>query len=98
MEGESARNKLQNPNTEVAATVSSTSRNNPDQFELTIKPSETFGSAYCAIDDGHKIVAQYSDDLKLSKGLWFELYRFKRTERYTINYIESTVYEDSTPS
>ena len=97
VEGESARNKLQNPNTEVAATVSSTSRNNPDQFELTIKPSETFGSAYCAIDDGHKIVAQYSDDLKLSKGLCFELYRFKSTERYTINYIEITVYEDSTP-
>lgn len=97
VEGESARNKLNDPNVEVAATVSSTSRNNPDQFELTFKPSESYGSAYCAIDDGHKIVAQYSDVLKLSEGLWFELYRFKSTERYIINYIEITVYEDSKP-
>ena len=95
VEGESARAKLRNPNVDVAATVRSTSRNNPDQFELSFKPSELFGSAYCAIDDGHKIVAQYSDTLKLSQGLTFELYRFKSTERYTINYIEITVYKDS---
>ena len=95
VEGESARAKLRNPNVDVAATVRSTSRNNPDQFELSFKPSELFGSAYCAIDDGHKIVAQYSDTLKLSQGLTFQLYRFKSTERYTINYIEITVYKDS---
>ena len=95
IEGESARAKLRNPNVDVAATVRSTSRNNPDQFELSFKPSELFGSAYFAIDDGHKIVAQYSDTLKLSQGLTFQLYRFKSTERYTINYIEITVYKDS---
>ena len=97
VEGESAKNKLSDPNVNVATTVRSASTNNPDQFELTFKPSESYGSAYCAIDDGHKIVAQYSDVLQLSKGLWFELYRFKSTERYTINYIEITVYEDSKP-
>ena len=86
IEGESAKAKLRNPNVEVTATVSSTSRNNPDLFELTFKPSEMFGSAYCAIDDGHKIVARHSDTLSLRKGLTFELYRFKSTERYTINY------------
>ena len=59
------------------------------------KPSEAWGSAYCAIDDGHKIVAQFSDSLKLSKGLKFELYRYKSTERYTINYVEITVYQNS---
>ena len=95
IEGDSASAKLRNPNLDVAATISSTSRNNPDQFELSMKPSEMFGSAYCAIDDGHKIVAQYSDTLKLSKGLTFEMYRFKSVERYTINYIEITVYKDS---
>ena len=95
VEGDSASAKLRNPNLDVAATISSTSRNNPDQFELSMKPSEMFGSAYCAIDDGHKIVAQYSDTLKLSKGLTFEMYRFKSVERYTINYIEITVYKDS---
>ena len=95
VEGDSAAAKLRNPNTEVAATVASRQRTNPDQFELQFKPSELYGSAYCAIDDGHKIVAQYSDYLKLSKGLTFELYRYKSAERYTINYIEVTVYKDS---
>ena len=53
----------------------------------------------CAIDDGHKIVTQYGDTLKLSKGLTFELYRYQSTERYTctINCIEITVYLDSKP-
>lgn len=95
VEGDSAAAKLRNPNTEVAATVASRQRTNPDQFELSFKPTELFGSAYCAIDDGHKIVAQYSDSLKLSKGLTFELYRYKSVERYTINYVEVTVYKDS---
>ena len=95
VEGDSATAKLRNPKVDVAATVTSTSKNNPDQFELSFKPSELFGSAYFAIDDGHKIVAQYSDTLKLSQGLTFQLYRFKSTERYTINYIEITVYKDS---
>lgn len=81
MECESARAKLRNPNVDVAATVSSSSKNNPDQFELTFKPTEMFGSAYCAIDEGHMIVARYSDPLTLSQGLTFELYRFKSTER-----------------
>lgn len=95
VEGDSAAAKLRNPNTNVAATVASRKRTNPDQFELSFKPTELFGSAYCAIDDGHKIVAQFSDRLKLSKGLIFELYRYKSIERYTINYIEVTVYQDS---
>ena len=95
VEGEAARTKLRNPNDNVCATVTTNSKNNPDQFKLTFKPSEAWGSAYCAIDDGHKIVAQYSDALKLSKGLKFELYRYKSTERYTINYVEITVYQNS---
>ncbi|XP_078349879.1 uncharacterized protein LOC144634715 [Oculina patagonica] len=95
VEGDSARAKLRNPNVDVAETVTTNSKNNPDQFELAFKPGEFFGSAYCAIDDGHKIVAQYSDRLKLSKGLTFEMYRFQSVERYTINYIEITIYMDS---
>ena len=91
-------NLLRSPKVYDTGTVPSTSRNNPDQFELSFKPSESFGSAFCAVDDGHKITALYSDVLDLSKGLWFELYRFKSTERYTINYIEITVCEDSKPS
>ncbi|KAJ7393098.1 hypothetical protein OS493_008396 [Desmophyllum pertusum] len=92
VEGEPGKT-LRNANVHVAATTNS--KNNPDQFELTLKPGEAFGSAYSAIDDGHMIVAQFSDNLSLSNGLTFELYRFQSVESYTINFIEITVYMDS---
>ena len=55
-----------------------------DQLELSFKPSEMIGTASCAIDDGHKIIAQFGDSLKLSKGLWFEMYRYKSTKSTTL--------------
>lgn len=89
VEGESQKRKLKVDTSDDYSNVlvSTTVQKNPDQFKMTFKPSETFGSAYCAIDDGHMIVAQYGDTLNLSKGLTFELYRYQSTERYTINYI-----------
>ena len=67
-----------------------------DQLVLSFKQSEMIGTASCAIADGNKIIAQYGDSLKLSKGLRFEMYRFKSTERYE-TFIEITVYENSKP-
>ena len=98
VEGESQKRKLKVDTSDDYSNVlvSTTVQKNPDQFKMTFKPSETFGSAYCAIDDGHMIVAQYGDTLNLSKGLTFELYRYQ-TERYTINEIEIAVYLDSKP-
>lgn len=98
VEGESQKRKLKVDTSDDYSNVlvSTTVQKNPDQFKMTFKPSETFGSAYCAIDDGHMIVAQYGDTLNLSKGLTFELYRYQ-TERYTFNYIEIAVYLDSKP-
>ena len=98
VEGESQKRKLKVDTSDDYSNVlvSTTVQKNPDQFKMTFKPSETFGSAYCAIDDGHMIVAQYGDTLSLSKGLTFELYRYQ-TERYTFNYIEIAVYLDSKP-
>lgn len=89
VEGKSQKRKLKVDTSDDYSTVlvSTTVQKNPDQFKFTFKPSETFGSAYCAIHDGHMIVAQYGDTLNLSKGLTFELYRYQSTERYTINYI-----------
>ena len=78
-------------------TIKSDATTNPDQFELSFKPSEMMGTAYCAIDGGHKIIAQYGKTLRLKKGLWFEMYRSESRQRYEINYIEITVYEDSKP-
>ena len=98
VEGESQKRKLKVDTSDDYSNVlvSTTVQKNPDQFKMTFKPSETFRSAYCAIDDGHMIVAQYGDTLNLSKGLTFELYRYQ-TERYTFNYIEIAVYLDSKP-
>ena len=98
VEGESQKRKLKVDTSDDYSNVlvSTTVQKNPDQFKMTFKPSETFRSAYCAIDDGHMIVAQYGDTLNLSKGLTFELYRYQ-TERYTINEIEIAVYLDSKP-
>ena len=98
VEGESQKRKLKVDTSDDYSNVLVSTRvqKNPDQFKMTFKPSETFRSAYCAIDDGHMIVAQYGDTLNLSKGLTFELYRYQ-TERYTINEIEIAVYLDSKP-
>ena len=87
VEGDVAKTKSRNPNTDVASTVSTSSTNKPDQFEIQIKPSEAWGLAYCAVDDGHKIAVRYSDCLKLNKGLKLELYRYRSTERHTIHYV-----------
>ena len=69
VEGESQKRKLKVDTSDDYSNVlvSTTVQKNPDQFKMTFKPSETFGSAYCAIDDGHMIVAQYGDTLNLSK-------------------------------
>ena len=74
---------------------STNTRVNPDQFEMNFLPSETFGTAYCALDDGHKFVTTYSRALKLNQGLNLELYRKEPNEEYTINYIEVGVYRNS---
>lgn len=95
IEGEYATAKLRNPILDVASTINSTANINPDQFELSFKPSEMYGSAFCSIDSGHKIVALYSDSLRLSDGLWLDLYRFESTKTYVINYIEIEIYKNS---
>ena len=76
-------------------TVPAQSKVNPDQFELTIKPSDIWGSAFCTLEDGHKLCISYSRPLKLSQGLALELYRQRATEEYTLNYIEVWIYDDA---
>jgi len=94
VEGE-AFEVLGNPKLLTNHNVVTTSRRNPDVFEITLKPHDRWGTVYCAIDDGHKIVAQYSRSLRLSKGLYLETYRYKASEVYTVNYIDVEVYLDS---
>lgn len=54
VEGKVRRRALMSPNTNIGAVVSSTADINPDQFELSFKSSEYFGSAFSAVDYGQK--------------------------------------------
>ena len=81
--------------TEMAqGVVTTTSRLNPDQFEIVIKPTQFWGSAYCAIDTGHKLCVTYFKELDLSKEIKLDLYRDEPNEVYSINYIELWIYRD----
>ena len=95
VEGKVGRNCLQQPNTNLCATASTTSKSNPNQFEIRLKPTCCWGSVFCAVDDGHKILALYSTPLNVNKGLRFEVYRHSNKEQYRINYVELFVYCDS---
>ena len=90
------KSRLKNPELLTNHNIpTTTTRNNPDVFEIMLKPSSRWGSVYCAIDDGHKIVSQYSDRLDLSNGLYLETYRYKAEEEYRVNYIEVSIYKDN---
>ena len=86
---------LQDVDNNIAELTSTTSTNNPDQIEMVIKPSERWGSAFCPIDDGHKLCALYSRTLDLTRGIDLDVYREDKAEIYNINYIEVWIYEDS---
>lgn len=65
------------------------------QFELTFKPSSFFGSAFCRAKNGHKIVCQYANDLRLTNGLWLVVFREEAAHGYNLNYMEVTSHKDS---
>jgi hypothetical protein len=70
-------------------------RNNPDQFEIVIKPTQYWGSAYCALDGGNKLCVAYSSTLDVNEGVLLDVYRYEANETYTLNYIEVWIYRDS---
>merc|ERR1712121_61137 len=90
-----ARAVLGNPNVLTNHNIVTNSKRNPNVFDIILKPKERWGSVYCAIDDGHKIVAQFSRELELDRGLFLETYRYKSVEEYTVNFIEVSVYKDN---
>ena len=65
----------------------------PRVFEITLKPTERIGSCYCAIDGGHMIMTEYSQELDLNSrdGLSLEVYRGDSKEVYIINFVEVTI-------
>ena len=78
-----------------AQLIKTKSTNYPDQFEMVIKPSERWGSAFCPIDDGHKICGLYARTLNLNSGIFLDVYRDQPEEVYVLNYIEVWIYKDS---
>lgn len=75
----------------------SSSNNNPDEFRLTLKPSEYWGEAYSALDGGHKALFAYNKTIDLMNGLNLAVNRVKVDSEFYINYIEVTVFADTKP-
>ena len=72
----------------------------PRVFEITLKPTERVGSCYCAIDGGHMIMTEYSQELdpSSSDGLSLEVYRGDSKEVYLINFVEVTIEGNRPPA
>ena len=87
VEGESGK-ILRNVNLGVASARKRPCR----EVRMSFKPKAAWGSAGCA---GARLLAQFSDTLHLSKGLQLELYRYRSTDTYTVDYADVTVYKDS---
>jgi hypothetical protein len=89
-------NALSNPTTQLGQQlVRTTSKNNPDEFRITLKPSEAWGEAYSAIDGGHKLVVFYNTVLDLTKGINLQICRREPDGEFKINYVEVFVYAGS---
>jgi len=65
-----------------------------EQFILTLKPSQGFGSCYSAIDSGLISPVGYKREMSLNKGLFLEVYREDTHEKYVFNYILVEIHEN----
>ena len=65
----------------------------PEEFVLTIKPNEYWGSCYFAVDSGLISPVTYSRRIYPQQGLWLEVYSEDR-ERYLFNYIIVEIHEN----
>ena len=66
----------------------------PEQFVLTLKPSQGFGSCYSAIDSGLISPVGYKREMSLDQGLFLEVYREDTHEKYIFNYIMVEIHEN----
>ena len=66
----------------------------PEEFVLTIKPTEYWGSCYFAVDSGLISPVTYSRRIDLRKGLWLEVYAENTSEKYLFNYIIVEIHEN----
>jgi len=72
----------------------------PRVFEITLHLTERVGTCYCAIDGGHLITTEFSQELDPSSrdGLSLEVYRGDSKEVYLINFVEVTIEGNRPPA
>ena len=66
----------------------------PEQFVMTMKSSQRWGSCYNAIDSGVISPVSYTRSISLNKGLYLEVYREDTSEKYVFNYIMVEIHEN----
>ena len=67
----------------------------PEQFVMTIQPSQRWGSCYTASDGAWDDFSNwYEQSIFLDRGLWLEVYREDNDEKLSINYISVEIHEN----
>jgi len=64
----------------------------PQLFQITLLPTDKWGSCYSAIAGGHTISTLFNNRVKVEKGLYLSLFRNISNEIYTINFIEVEIF------
>ena len=66
----------------------------PEEYVLTLAPTQSWGTCFYAADNGRITVVTYSQTLHPEEGLWLEVYREDSSENYVINYIYVEIHEN----
>ena len=66
----------------------------PEEFVLTLAPSQKWGSCFSSIANGLISPALYNQHINLGEKLWMEVYAEGTTERYLFNYIIVEIHEN----
>ena len=65
----------------------------PDEFVITLKPKQYWGTIFCAQGNGTKQCVGFSHKLHFrNNGMYLDVYRHDPIEEYIINYIEVKVF------
>ena len=94
MEGTNGPNKLTNLKYVKEMNKDVVKSKYPDQFVITLKPSQLWGSCYIPYGSGNTWPETYTGQLSLDRGLNLELYSDESDEHYGIKYVAVTVMRD----
>ena len=66
----------------------------PEEFVVTLAPSQKWGSCFSSIAHGLLSPATYNQNINLNEKLWLEVYAEGTTEQYEFNYIIVEIHEN----